>query len=84
MDTKCLHSFKKSATEEVRISAREYKNKHYFDIRVFFQPVNSGDDVEMQPSKKGVTLPIDLLGEVEKGVLLTKKYQRRVNAELPA
>ena len=54
MTEKVIHSFKKSEHEEVRIRLTEFKEKEYFDIRVFYKPDGADD---MYPSKKGICLP---------------------------
>lgn len=79
MGKECIHSFRKSDAEEVRFSAGQYRDKHYLDIRIFFRPDKDAKQ-EMVPSKKGVTLPIDMLAEVEKGVSLARKYERSLKA----
>jgi len=43
----------RSDTEELRIAPREYKGRHYVDIRVFYLPE---DNPEMIPTRKGVTI----------------------------
>lgn len=61
MENQMIHSFKRSETEEVRVSLREYKEKTYLDIRVFFY---SERDREFRPTKKGVTFATEFLGQL--------------------
>ena len=42
----------------------EYKGKKYIDIRTYFE----ADDGEYKPTKKGVTLSIDLYNELKEGI----------------
>ena len=60
-----IHSFPKGDNEEVRVSAGEYREKIYFDVRVFFK---NEENNEMFPTKKGITLALDLLPELKKGL----------------
>ena len=56
-----VYRFEKNSLEEVRVSLTTYKGKEYIDLRVFFR----GDDGEMHPGKKGLTLSVALLPELE-------------------
>ncbi len=58
-----VHSFPKNPLEEVRSSVTYYKGKQYVDIRIYYK----GDDGEFHPSKKGVTLSVELFPELEAG-----------------
>jgi len=70
-----VHSFQKNESEEIRISLREYKNRHYLDLRLFFQPQ---DQREMVPSKKGITVSIEFLPELKRGLLKFEQEIRQV------
>ena len=59
-----IHAFPKNPLEEIRISLTEFKKKQYLDLRVYYK----GDDGEYHPSKKGLTLSLDLLSELEEAV----------------
>jgi hypothetical protein len=50
--------------EEVRVSIQEYKGRRYLSLWVWFK----NDDDNWQPSKKGLTLSLDLLPELRKAV----------------
>lgn len=65
MENQVIHSFKKSETEEVRVSLREYKEKTYVDIRLFFY---SERDKEFRPTRKGMTFGAEFLGELRRGL----------------
>jgi single-stranded DNA-specific DHH superfamily exonuclease len=60
-----IHTFQKNKEEEVRFSIREYKERQYFDVRVWFL---SGEGGEYHPTKKGITLSLELLPELRKGI----------------
>ena len=60
-----IHRFQKNPEEEVRLSLREYKDRHYLDLRLWFQPSNGGD---YRPTKKGLTLSVEFLPELKKGL----------------
>ena len=59
-----IHSFPKNPLEEIRISLTVYKKKQYIDLRVYYK----GDDGEFHPSKKGLTLSLDLMSDLEEAV----------------
>ena len=57
-------TIQKSKTEQVRLSVSEFKGKKYIDIRTYFE----ADDGEYKPTKKGVTLSVDLYSELKEGI----------------
>ena len=60
-----IHTFQKNPEEEVRFTLKEYKDRQYLDVRLWFQSSNGG---EYYPTKKGITLSLDYLGEFKKGL----------------
>ena len=50
-------TFSKNSQEEVRAGIQEFKGRHYAFVRVFVE----NDVGETVPTKKGLTLPVDLL-----------------------
>lgn len=60
-----IHTFQKNPDEEVRFTLKEYKDRRYLDVRLWFQSANGGD---YYPTKKGLTLNLDYLGELKKGL----------------
>lgn len=58
------YRFFKNETEEVRFSLRPYKDKLFFDIRLFFRT----KDGEFVPTRKGITLATNYFGEFGKGM----------------
>lgn len=62
---KAVYAFSKSFHEEVRISARRYRDELYIDLRIYYR---NGGTNEMLPSRKGITLPLDQIKELAKGL----------------
>ena len=60
-----IYSFSKGNGEEVRVSAGEFRDKLYFDLRVFYKDEKTD---AMRPTKKGLTLAVDYLAELRKGL----------------
>lgn len=60
-----VHTFQKNQEEELRFSVREYKSRLYLDIRLWFQTSGGG---EYHPTKKGITLAMEHLSELKKGI----------------
>ena len=75
-----IYSFSKGNGEEVRLSAGEFKDKIYFDVRIFYK--NPETD-EMFPTKKGITLPVDYLAELKKGLLKLDPSQLKSKSQDP-
>ena len=67
--SKTLHSFPKNTLEEVRASLTEFKGRQYIDLRVFYK----ADDDEFRPTKKGLTLALELIPELEEAVKKCKE-----------
>ncbi len=63
MEDRIVGAFKKSETEEVRLTLRNFKGKAYLDLRVYFR----AEGMEgFKPTKKGLTLAAELAPELEK------------------
>ena len=69
MDNKVIYQFERNNQESVCLTLREYKGRKYLDLRIYFLPV---DGTELVPTKKGLTLEVGLLGELEKGIQAVK------------
>lgn len=63
-DARVVYTFPKNPLEEVRASITVFKGKQYVDLRIYYK----GDDGEFHPSKKGLTLSLDLFSELEQAV----------------
>jgi hypothetical protein len=55
-----IAEFEKNPTEKIKITISEFKKRKFVDIRTFYLD----DNMEWQPTKKGVTVPPDLLDMV--------------------
>ncbi|MBI3317127.1 MAG: transcriptional coactivator p15/PC4 family protein [Candidatus Omnitrophica bacterium] len=75
---KLIHSFEKSETEQIRIELRKFKGRSYFDIRLWFQSEQSNEFV---PTKKGISLGLDQLGELKKGLESLSKFSAKRQPE---
>ena len=60
-----IHSFKRSNDEEVQIHVKEYNNKHYVDLRIWFK---TKSDPILRPTKKGISFSLNQLKEFREGV----------------
>jgi hypothetical protein len=59
-----VHSFERSATEQVQVSLSKYKGKTYADIRIYYK----ADDGEYRPTKKGITVSPAQLPELGEAI----------------
>ena len=63
---KPIFVFRKSATEEIRISLHEYRGRQYFDIRAFRE--KDTGHLEFLRTAKGITLSIFVLPQLKEAV----------------
>jgi hypothetical protein len=61
---KLISKFRKNAIEEIQISAREFQGRQLVDIRIYAGPRGQ----QTVPTKKGVSIPIELYGEFRKAI----------------
>jgi hypothetical protein len=80
-----IHTITKNSRETLVFSLSEFKGKSYLDVRFFVRGEDGSQDF---PSKKGVTLPVDLypqfrgaLAQVEKA-LVTRGLLDREDLEI--
>ena len=64
-----IAQFEKNATEVVRVSLTEFRGHKLLDFRVYY----SDDEGQYKPTKKGISLSVDLYAEVKKSVLALEK-----------
>ena len=76
-----IHTFTKNALEEVRIELTEFEGKDYLNIRIWYD-ASKGQGQDWQPSQKGITLSIDLLQELLKGLKIAEKGLRKGEDQL--
>ena len=65
---KPLYAFAKNSRERVQASLTTFKSRLYVDVRVYFQA-----DDSWRPTKKGITIDVELLGELEAAVAALRK-----------
>lgn len=65
----------KNTLDEVRVSLSEYKGHHYLDIRVFTE---LDGKPEKGPTKKGITLRPELLGELREALAKAETAAREM------
>ncbi len=59
--SKLLGIVDKNSRERIEVRAAEYQGHPYIDIRTYWR---TGDDDTWKPSKKGVTVKPELVGEL--------------------
>ena len=64
-----IAQFEKNATEVVRVSLTEFRGHKLLDFRVYY----SDDEGQYKPTKKGISLSVDLYAEFKKSVLALEK-----------
>jgi hypothetical protein len=64
MSNDLVYRFPKNEKEEFGFSVREFKDRLYCDIRIYFK----GSDGGWHPTRKGVSFSAGFMGEMKKGV----------------
>jgi len=59
-----VSKFRKNAFEEIQISVKEFQGRQLIDIRIFA----GARGQETKPTKKGVSIPIELYDEFGKAI----------------
>lgn len=67
-----IYEFDKNALEKVKAVLVNYKGKDLFDIRVYFRDP-AGLKAKLHPTKKGISLSIELIGELKAAVLALER-----------
>ena len=70
---------KNSAGEEIRAPVSTFKGRPYVDLRVYF----TDDAGEKHPTKKGVTIPVAQLAELEEAARRLRAAVGETGAERP-
>lgn len=76
-DDRIIDSFKRNATEEVRATLRTYRGRQYMDVRIYYLD----DAGEFKPTKKGINLSVELLGDLTR---MIDNLAKAIQAEPPA
>jgi hypothetical protein len=64
-----IAQFEKNATEVVRVSLTEYRGRKLVDMRVYY----ADDAGEYRPTKKGVSLSVDVYPDLKRALLDLEK-----------
>jgi hypothetical protein len=64
-----IAQFEKNATEVVRVSLSEYRGHKLFDVRVYY----SDDEGQYKPTRKGVSLSVNLYTDFKRAMLALEK-----------
>ena len=64
-----ISKFRKNSLEEIQVSVREYQGRQLVDVRIFVGP--RGD--ETRPTKKGVSLPIELFRQLRDAIAMVEE-----------
>ena len=64
-----IEQFEKNATEVVRVSLTEYRGRKLVDIRVYY----SDSEGQYRPTKKGVSLSVDVYPDFKRAMLALEK-----------
>lgn len=72
----------KNRTEQIKVQLREYNNRPYADLRIYFTKDNGQT---WSPTKKGVTINLDGLSELHAalGKAVERVRELRAKGELP-
>ena len=60
-----IHSFSKNENQIVKLFLKTYEQRRFFDLRIWFK--EEGEE-EFKPSRRGIMLPLENLGQVRKGL----------------
>ncbi len=66
MQNEVVYEFEKNATEKVQIQLSSYKGSDLIDIRVYYD--TDSDEAEWRPTRKGISIRVDLLPELLEGL----------------
>ena len=70
MEDQLIYQFPRNKDEAICFRLHEYKERKYIDLRIFFK---SKDGSETFPTKKGITLGLEHLSELKKGITLCEE-----------
>jgi hypothetical protein len=70
-----VSKFQRNPTEEVRTTLKEFKGRHYIDIRIYFL----SDSGQWKPTRKGISLSVEYLSELKEAINSLDKTIREKN-----
>jgi len=77
-ESRLIYAFPRGQDEEVQIAVRKYKSRYYMDLRVWFKA--KGEDA-LYPSKKGISIALDQLPELRKGMDRLSKASEKLRQD---
>ena len=80
-ESNVIYRFQKNPEEEVRFSIKQYKERQYLDLRLWFQPSDGGP---YHPTKKGLTLSLEHLSQLRRGLEQVEKTAVESPLQRPA
>ena len=78
MENRLAYQFQRTETDSVCVSLREFKQRTYIDLRIFYRSNNSS---ELLPTKKGITLAIQFIPELKKSLDAVERLVREEEAQ---
>ncbi len=63
-ESEVIYAFPRSKDEKIQFTLSKYRGKRYMDLRLWFK---SEESEEFYPTKKGISIPVDQIGQVRKG-----------------
>lgn len=70
-----ISDIEKPNGELIRVQINEFQGKNYLDLRIHYL----ADEDEVRPTKKGVSVPVELYEELKEAIL---KAEDQLNAEM--
>ncbi len=77
IESHLIYTFPRSKDEKVHFTLRKYRGKFYMDIRVWYK---TGDSEEFYPTKKGISVPVELISQLRKGIEQVSKSLEKSKA----
>lgn len=74
-----IYTFLRGTQQQYRISLNEYRGHRYIDLRIFWASPNG-----WRPTRRGITLPPDLLPELVRGVFAVAEALGHTAEEIAA
>jgi len=72
-ETARITEIPKNSREVIRVGLDEYHGHHFANLRVWYDPQDGGP---LRPSKKGVSIPLRILTDVQDALGLTLQEAR--------
>jgi len=71
LENKLIHEFRKNPLEKVIVELTNYRGTDFVNIWVYYNASEDGED--WRPSRKGISLSIEHIDELKKGIV--KAYE---------